>query len=346
MLLLYRRGVSVYKDQPMLKGIYLLNPGAYELIYGPEQRESIAASVEIYAPPQTRQSVADDPSVLNQAEVIFSGWGAALMDRAFLDAAPNLRIVFYGAGTIKYFVTPEFWERGIIVTSAYAGNAVPVSEYTLSQILFCLKHGWQAALATKRHAAFPAKTSVPGGYQSTVGIISLGMVGRLVCERLRPFDLQVIAYDPFVSVEQAASLGVELCSLDELFRRSDVVSLHAPWLPETENLITSAHFAAMKPGASFINTARGAIVNEQEMIEVLRVRPDLFAVLDVTYPEPPVPGSPLYSLPNVIMTPHIAGSMTNECRRMGQMMVDELQHFLADEPLRWSISRERAAILA
>jgi phosphoglycerate dehydrogenase-like enzyme len=102
----------------------------------------------------------------------------------------------------------------------------------------------------------------------------------------------------------------------------------------------------MKPGASFINTARGAIVREGEMIEVLRARPDLFAVLDVTYPEPPAPDSPLYTLPNVILTPHIAGSMDGECRRMGRYMVEELRRYVKGEPLRWGISRERAAVLA
>ncbi len=111
-------------------------------------------------------------------------------------------------------------------------------------------------------------------------------------------------------------------------------------------MIAGHHFAAMRPGASFINTARGAVVREQEMIDVLSARPDLLAVLDVTYPEPPVPGSPLYSLPNVILTPHIAGAMGLECRRMGQAMVEELRRLLAGQPLQWSISRERAALLA
>src|SRR5690606_8819626 len=115
--------------------------------------------------------------------------------------------------------------------------------------------------------------------------------------------------------------------------RSDVVSLHSPWLPETVGMITGDHFRQMKPYASFINTARGAIIREAEMIAVLQDRPDLTALLDVTYPEPPAPGSPLYTLPNVVLTPHIAGSMDMECRRMGRYMVDELQRFLHDEPL-------------
>lgn len=106
------------------------------------------------------------------------------------------------------------------------------------------------------------------------------------------------------------------------------------------------HFAAMKPGATFLNTARGAIVREAELIEVLRARPDLLAVLDVTYPEPPVPGSPFYTLPNVILTPHIAGSLDQECQRMGQIVVDELKRFLAGEPLQWAISQQQAAVMA
>ncbi|MEZ4637911.1 MAG: NAD(P)-dependent oxidoreductase [Caldilineaceae bacterium] len=131
---------------------------------------------------------------------------------------------------------------------------------------------------------------------------------------------------------------MELCSLEDVFRRADVVSLHAPWLDETVGLLHGHHFAAMKQDATFINTACGAIVREDEMIAVLQDRPDLWAILDVTYPEPPVPGSPLYTLPNVVLTPHIAGSLNNECRRMGRLTVEELRKFV-NEALTWKIGR-------
>ena len=172
------------------------------------------------------------------------------------------------------------------------------------------------------------------------------MIGRMVCRHLQGFDLNVIAYDPFVNEADAADLGVELCSLEDVFRRADVVSLHTPWLPETEGMITGEHFAMMKQGATFLNTARGAIVREREMIEVLQRRDDLFAVLDVVWPEPPVPGSPLYTMQNVVLTPHIAGSLNDECRRMGRIVVDEVGRFVRGEPLHWAISREQAAIMA
>ncbi|MFQ9872123.1 MAG: NAD(P)-dependent oxidoreductase [Oscillospiraceae bacterium] len=122
------------------------------------------------------------------------------------------------------------------------------------------------------------------------------MIARLVAQRLRTFDVKILAYDPFVTAEQAQELGVTLCSLQELFSRSDVVSLHTPWLKETENMITGEMFASMKQGATFINSARGAVIREPEMIEVLQRRPDLQAVLDVTYPEPPAQDSPLWTM--------------------------------------------------
>jgi phosphoglycerate dehydrogenase-like enzyme len=125
-----------------------------------------------------------------------------------------------------------------------------------------------------------------------------------------------------------------------------VVSVHTPWLKETEGLITGAHLASMKPYSTFINTSRGAVVCEEEMIAALEQRPDLTAVIDVTQPEPPEPESSLYTLPNVILTPHIAGSVDAECRRMGQYMVDELKRFLAGDPLAYGLTKERVKTMA
>jgi phosphoglycerate dehydrogenase-like enzyme len=328
----------------MLKVLYLLDTDAYDKIYGPSERIDIEELVDIYAPQQTQESILENPSVLAEADVILSGWGMAVMDEAFLVAAPNLKAVFYGAGTIRYFMTDAAWKRGILVTSSYAANAVPTAEFTLSQILFCLKRGWHFALTIKREGQYPPRDWVPGAYGSTVGIITLGMIGRYVVELLRPFDVNVIAST--TDEEKAVELGIESCSLAEVFRRSDVVSLHTPWLPETEGMITGEHLASMKPNACFINTARGAVVRELEMIEVLRERPDLYAILDVTYPEPPEPDSPLYTLPNVVLTPHIAGSLDQESQRMGRIAVEELKRYLSGEPQQWAISREQAARLA
>jgi phosphoglycerate dehydrogenase-like enzyme len=223
------------------------------------------------------------------------------MDAAFLKVAPNLRVVLYGAGSIRRVATPALWDRGVHITSAYG---------------------------------------------TTVGLVSLGMVGRLVRERLRPFDLRVVAYDPYVTPEESHVLGVDLMSLEDLFASSEVVSLLTPLLPETKGMILGSHLASMKHNATLSNTSRGAVVREAEMVEVLEERPDLWAVLDVTYPEPPEPNSRLYDLSNVVLTSHIAGSLGSECRRMGRLVVDELRRYVAGEPLKHEITRERAALMA
>lgn len=330
----------------MRKAIYVLNKEAFPLIYGPEEQQEISRLVEVIAPPQTSASILEQPDLLRETEVILSGWGAPHLDESFLEQAPNLKAIFYASGSVRNFVTDAFWDRDVILCNAYAANAVPVSEFTLASILLSLKLAWRSAFASKGIGEKPERRDVPGAFGSTVGLISLGMIGRLVRDRLRPINVNVIAHDPFLPPQVAADLDVELVSLEEIFRRSDVVSLHTPLLEETVGMLKKEHFAAMKPNASFINTARGAIVDQPALIEVLRERPDLQAVLDVTHPEPPPADSPLHSLPNVILTPHIAGSMNGECRRMARYMIDDLQRFLSGEPLRWKLTRDKAAILA
>jgi len=131
-----------------------------------------------------------------------------------------------------------------------------------------------------------------------------------------------------------------------LLATADVVSLHTPLMEETKRLITERHFSRMKPGAVFINTARGEVVDQPGMIAVLEQRPDLQVVLDVCTPEPPAPDSPLYSLPNVVLTPHIAGSIGPECQRMGHAMVDEFERYLGGQDLQWEITAEDSALIA
>ncbi|MCX5663043.1 MAG: hydroxyacid dehydrogenase [Planctomycetota bacterium] len=328
------------------RALFVLSPWAFDNIYGPELRGEIAQRVDVLADPIAGDKVINHPDLLAKTDLILSGWGGPRLDANLLALLPDLRAVFYGAGSIRGIVSDAFWTRAIPIVSAWAANAVPVSEYTLATILLSLKRFWTYAGEVKRLGHYPGTQPVAGGFGSTVGLVSLGMIGRRVAELLRPFDVKVIAYDPHFAPADAAGLGVELVSLDEVFRRSDVVSLHTPWLPETEGLVTGAHFESMKPHATFINTARGAVVREPEMIAALQRRTDLHAVLDVTHPEPPSAGSPLYSLPNVTLTPHIAGAVGPECRRLGRYMIEELDRWLVGQPLRWQVSKERAQTMA
>lgn len=326
--------------------VFLLSPEALAAAYAEpvlgRLRERTRSLAVISPATEWRREAA----ALREAEVIFSGWGAPRMDDEFLHHAPRLRAVFYAGGSVRYFVTDALWRRGVRLTTAQASNAIPVAEYAASAVLLGLKRFWHYARLTSETRGFPALRPMPGAYGSVVGLVSYGAIARLTRARLRAFALDVLVYDPFLDPEEARREGLRKAGLDELFATADAVSVHTPHLPETTGMIRGHHLASMKPGGFFLNTARGEVVRETEMIEVLRRRPDLQAVLDVTAPEPPAPDSPLYSLPNVVLTPHIAGSVGRECLRLGEAMADEFERYLAGQPLRWEITAARAEQIA
>lgn len=279
-------------------------------------------------------------STLAEADYILGTWGMPKLDEAFLAAAPKLRGVFYAAGTVKGFVTDASYARGVTISSAWSANGVPVAEYTLSTILLSLKKFWAYTHQTRSEKSWKRPIPIPGAYGSTVGIVSLGAIGRYLVDLLQHFDLRVIAYDPFLTPEDAARMGVESVSLEAIFDQADVVSIHAPWLPETEGMVHAGLLSRMKPGATLINTSRGAVINELDLCRVFSERTDLTAILDVTYPEPPADDSPLFDCPNILMTPHIAGSVGGEISRMGKWMCDELLRAIDGQPLKHEISAE------
>lgn len=328
------------------KAAYLAPKGLFEMVYGPEERARISSLVEIGDHPHEPEDISKDPSPLSDVEVLFGTWGMPELTPEFLRHLPKLKIVLYSAGSVRGFTPESFWDCNVRLCSAWAMNAIPVAEWTVAQITLGLKQGYRFMEWVRKHRAYPKDRACFGLYGTTVGLISLGMIAKRVVERLKTYDMKVIAYDPYASPEVENSLNLKLVGLEELFQQADAVSLHTPWLKETEGMIREEHFRMMKPGAVFLNTARGAVVDEPGMIRALRERPDLEAILDVTFPEPPPPESPLYDLPNVRLTPHIAGSMNNECRRMARAMAEECERYLTGQPLQFELTRERAATMA
>lgn len=330
------------------KAVYLINQADASDVYGPAEHRDLSAVVDFLVPPLEPHEVLKHTTLTEKADVIFSGWGMPRMDENLLAQFSNLRAIFHAAGSVKSFATDALWARGIRVSSAVEKNAIPVAEFTVSQIIFCLKHGWQRVRdvrATREYSRHDK--NMPGAYRSKIGLLSLGHTGRLVAKHLRQIlDVDVIAFDPFVSEKEAAELGVRLVNLETVFASADVVSCHTPLLPSTTGMIRSVHFASMRPGATFINTARGKVVNEADLVAVFSERTDLFALLDVTDPEPPQPDSPLYSLNNVVITPHIAGSLGHECRRLGRMMVDEFRRYTNGAPLLGEVIPDHLALKA
>ena len=332
----------------MQKALFILDDTIRERVYPNDLYDSIAAEVDLIAPPMDAGEARANPSVLRDMEILMSSWTCPKLDVEFLAQAPNLRAVFYGAGTIKGIESAEMWARGIRITHAAAANGISVAQFTVGQILLSLKGVWPEMARVKRDRRFLAKSrDYAGLHRSRVGLVGLGLIGRQVCELLRAFDPEIFAYDPLATEAAASELGVSLVNLETVFATSQVISLHAPWLPETEGMIDRNLLELMSPYSTLINTARGALVNEDDLISVLGSRPDLYALLDVTYPEPPSAESPLYDLPNVILTPHIAGAISaNDTRRLGEYMLAELRSYLTTGEMRWEVSRDRLSVMA
>jgi phosphoglycerate dehydrogenase-like enzyme len=278
--------------------------------------------------------------LLAEASILITGWGCPRITPQVLRLAPRLRLIGHTGGTVKFLVGPEVFEAGIAVTQAAAANALPVAEFTLAAILFSNKRVLQSRDLYRKERSAAANASLGsrpiGNYAKTIGIIGASLIGRRVIELLRPFAFDVLLYDPFVRADEAARLGVRPAGLHELMRTSDVVSLHVPALPSTRHMIDGRAIALLRDGATFINTSRGGLV-DHEALEAELCTGRIDAVLDVTEPEPLPPTSPLYDLPNVLLTPHVAGALGLERQRLGALIVDEVERFVRGEPLLYRI---------
>lgn len=279
---------------------------------------------------------ADASSALAGAEVLLTGWGCPPIDDSVLASAPGLRAIIHAAGSVKGHVRPVCWERGLRVSSAADANARPVAEYTVAMVLLAGKETWRAVRMYRERQEFidrEAEFPDAGNYGQTVGVIGASRIGRRVLGLLRQFDLEVLLSDPFVDEADAASLGAQLVELDELMMASDIVTVHAPDLPTTRHLIDRRRLALLRDGATLINTARGALVDQDALRSELSSG-RLHAIIDVTDPDVLPSGSPLYTLPNLILTPHIAGAMGRELHRLAASALDELARYTRDEPFR------------
>jgi phosphoglycerate dehydrogenase-like enzyme len=285
-------------------------------------------------------------TALRDVEVVVGSWGTPRFTPELLAAMPALRIVCYAAGSVRSFVTPEFWRRGILLTNAAAANARPTATFAEAMIVLSLKQTWHYLRSPRTDWAYLQDTRSSGVHGATVGIIGLSRVGRDVVRRLQREELRILAHDPTLTAGEGARLGVELTTLPDLFARSDVVSLHAPLLPETAGMVTGELLRRMGSHTTFVNTARGAIVKEEELVTVLRERPDLTAVLDVTDLEPAPADSPLRQLPNVVLTPHLAGARHREIELLMRLALDELERYLRGEPLQFPLTAAAAELQA
>ncbi len=305
----------------------------------------VAEPVLPVAPGPVTAEMARD--LLRGARACITGWGSPALTANVLAEADTLGLMAHAAGSVKAFVSDALWEKDIRVTSAAPALAIDVAWTTVALMVLARKN----VFLLREHIRQGGWKPMPGWpsgelYGAVVGLVGASNVGRHVIRLLDGSGARILLYDPYVSAEEAARLEVKKReSLEDLIRESDIVSLHAPKLPETYHMLNAGNLALMKDHSILINTARGALIDEAALIELLRTRP-IFACLDVTDPEPPAPDSPLRTMPNVLLTPHLAGCVGSGLKRLGAAAADEVRRFLAGEPLINEVTREMLPRLA
>ena len=315
-----------------MRAALLMDPALVSFVFGDDERQRLAEMLEIDMT-DAATSLAGIPAP-SEVELLITGWGVPVIDRDGLDAFPALRAIVHWGGGIG-FLDEAASARGIRISSARAANAVPVAEFTQAMITLAAKDAFWLSrqyCAEQRFIDREATAPRAGLFRTTVGIVGASTIGTMVIEKLRASDVEVLLYDPYATPETAQRLGAELIDdLEELARRSRILSVHAPETPRTAGMMSRAVLAALPDGATLVNTARGALVDQDALVDELQ-RGRLRAVLDVTEPDVLEAGHPLYTLPNVFLTPHLAGSMGVELRRLGESALAEVERFVAGAP--------------
>ena len=291
-------------------------------VYGPKQRAALGEREELL--PGVYADIRSED--LRGVEAIFSTWGMPVCtEEAIRECMPDLKYLFYAAGTVQSFARP-FLNCGVRVFSAWQANAVPVVQYTFAQIVLALKGYFAVQPLTRRNraAARECFAHYPGVFDAKVGLLGCGAIGSRLAEMLKQLDVEVWAYDPFLSDERAKQLNVRRADLSEVFAQCDVVSNHLANLPATVGIIKREHLLSMKPYSTFINTGRGPQLDEADLYDMLVQDETRCALIDVMTDEENSDDNPLNGLPNCFITPHIAGSGGNEVRRMADYMIETL----------------------
>lgn len=314
--------------------VFLGDPSEIRRVYSPDTIRRLQTQLDLSNEVLTQDEIEHHLDRLKQCEYLFSTWGFPVLDKETIRRIfVNLDAVFYAAGSVRKFAKP-YLELGIQVFSAWTDNAIPVAQSAVAQILLANKGFFQLhRIGSKTEYVLRKKQieDFPGNKDVMVGILGAGSIGRRVLSALKEQGITTLVYDPYVSDDVLRTLDAKRSDLQEIFATCQTISNHLPDLPSTVGLLNHALFQTMKPNATFINTGRGAQVVEDDLVRALQEEPSRFAILDVTHPEPPQEDSPLYSMGNVILTPHSAGSSGHEVRRMGETMGVEFEHRLLGE---------------
>ncbi len=320
-------------------------------IYTKNVLSKIESMVDLFPQVITYKTLDQYSDVLSKVEIAFSAQGMFRMSEAEIEKyLPNLRILFYGAGSVRYFAR-AFINRNITVVSGWKASGQPVIEYTASIIQLSLK-GMLPVLRLTRdnwRKGRELADNYPGAFTGvTVGIIGVGMIGKGVLKKLRELDIAVQAFDPYCTADVIESFGAYMQDdLMKMFSVSQVISNHMSNLSSNKEMLRYEHFMAMPGYATFINTGRNSQVHVQGLVKALHERSDLTAYLDVTDPdEPTSPDNPLLTCDNLFLTPHIAGSMGFELGRQGLLMAEECERWLSGQQVQYGVTAKLLETMA
>lgn len=323
-----------------------LPPEARNLVLSPASMQRLGAMGRV----RTTNDDKLTPEIMRQlmqgAEVCLTGWGTPSLTPYLADAT-DLRFIGHMAGSVRNLVPASVFDGGPRVTHSAAAISDCVAEFVIGQMLLSLRQGSMFDRRMKAGDGWAFGEYFPGKLLGarTVGVIGAGHIGRAVMRLLRPFGCRILVQDPAMTRDRAAALGAEMATLGQILEESDVLTLHAPKLPETDNMISTAELRRLKSGMLLVNMSRGSLIDEPALIAELKTG-RINAVLDVFATEPLPLDSELLTLPNVIVSPHVAGHTSDGHKRQGAMVIDELQRFLDGEPLHYEVTKERLALMA
>lgn len=330
------------------RAVAVLIPARWrEQVLSPQAVAQLEAEADVRLPAGPDPRAEELPALLEGAVACMTGWGTPQLTEELLAGLPELQLVAHTAGSVRFLLPTDILERGVRVSHAAAVMAGAVAEHVIAQALLGLQRQHELDARMRRGEWESIRESVPRRLLGAqlVGIWGAGRVGRQAIRLFRAFGCQVLVADPYLEPAAAEKLEAELVSLKELFLRADVVSLHAPLLPETKAMIGPGILASLRDGALLINAGRGALLDEAALLRELSSR-RISAALDVFIDEPLPPDSPLRRLPNVVLSPHMAGHSQETHLGQGQAMVDEIGRFLGGEALRYEVSSELLAVMA
>lgn len=302
----------------------------FDKVFAKGRSEKLSELTDLYPEQITSDNFEDHVENLKDLEVIFSTWDMPQLTEEQVRKIPKLKAVFYAAGATNHFREP-FEKNGVIICSGTAANGIPVAEFALGQILLAGAGYWRNSReCVDAHSTYTLNNHRGcGNYGARVAILGNGTISNYLQEFLKPHDLDVVVVP--------SRIENRTLSLEEAFETSIAIVNLFPDRDDNAGVFNADLFRRMMDSAVFINVGRGRQVNEEDLISVMKERPDLTALLDVQWPEPPDDGSELYTQPNIILSGHHAGSKGNELIRMADWMIEDFQRLEKGEPLRYQV---------